>query len=184
MAADLGSQPHTGLMVPLCGDAHVLNFGLWATPERHLLFDLREFDETLPGPFEWDVKRLAASLVVPPPVRAGWRQRTGRRRRHAGQWTPTRPRCTGAAPRCPNSTSGTRVCTWTTCATFFQSADRGRLSTHIERQQRRRTSRGAFANSPRWPTGDPESPKTRRCGVTVDDDQQSDLVDHLLAESG
>ena len=48
----------------LCGDAHVLNFGLWATPERNLMFDLRDFDETFPGPFEWDVKRLAASLVV------------------------------------------------------------------------------------------------------------------------
>src|ERR1700741_2567671 len=64
MAGDLGSQPDSGLMVQLCGDAHVLNFGLWATPERNLAFDLRDFDETLPGPFEWDVKRLVASLVV------------------------------------------------------------------------------------------------------------------------
>ncbi|WP_349307240.1 DUF2252 domain-containing protein [Rhodococcus sp. IEGM 1379] len=64
MAADLGSAPNTGIGVQLCGDAHVLNFGLWATPERNLSFDLRDFDETLPGPFEWDVKRLAASIVV------------------------------------------------------------------------------------------------------------------------
>src|ERR1700729_2010827 len=64
MAADLTSQPDSGLMVQLCGDAHVLNFGLWATPERNLSFDLRDFDETFPGPFEWDVKRLAVSLVV------------------------------------------------------------------------------------------------------------------------
>jgi uncharacterized protein (DUF2252 family) len=64
MAADLASQPDSGLIVQLCGDAHVLNFGLWATPERNLSFDLRDFDETLPGPFEWDVKRFAASLVV------------------------------------------------------------------------------------------------------------------------
>ena len=64
MAGDLASQPDSGLEVQLCGDAHVLNFGLWATPERNLMFDLRDFDETLPGPFEWDVKRLAASLVV------------------------------------------------------------------------------------------------------------------------
>jgi uncharacterized protein (DUF2252 family) len=64
MAADLSSRPHSGLMVQLCGDAHVLNFGLWATPERQLSFDLRDFDETLPGPFEWDVVRLAASLRV------------------------------------------------------------------------------------------------------------------------
>src|SRR3954451_19983101 len=64
MAADLGSRQHSGLIVQLCGDAHLLNFGLWATPERNLSFDLRDFDETLPGPFEWDVARLVASIVV------------------------------------------------------------------------------------------------------------------------
>ena len=64
MAADLATRPNSGLNVQLCGDAHVLNFGLWATPERNLSFDLRDFDETLPGPFEWDVSRLVASLVV------------------------------------------------------------------------------------------------------------------------
>lgn len=64
MAADLAAQPHTGLTVQLCGDAHLLNFGLFASPERALLFDLTDFDETLPGPFEWDVKRLAASTAV------------------------------------------------------------------------------------------------------------------------
>jgi uncharacterized protein (DUF2252 family) len=64
MAADLASQPHTGLTVQLCGDAHLLNFGLYASPERALLFDLNDFDETFPGPFEWDVKRLAASVAV------------------------------------------------------------------------------------------------------------------------
>src|SRR3954468_21063556 len=64
MAADLGARPHSGLVVQLCGDAHLLNFGLWATPERNLSFDLRDFDETLPGPFEWDVARLVVSIVV------------------------------------------------------------------------------------------------------------------------
>ncbi|MDL9935640.1 DUF2252 domain-containing protein [Gordonia sp. ABSL1-1] len=64
MAADLASRPNTGIDVQLCGDAHVLNFGLWNTPERVLAFDLRDFDETLPGPFEWDLLRFAASLVV------------------------------------------------------------------------------------------------------------------------
>jgi uncharacterized protein (DUF2252 family) len=64
MAADLAAQPHTGLTVQLCGDAHLLNFGLYASPERTLLFDLDDFDETFPGPFEWDVKRLAASVAV------------------------------------------------------------------------------------------------------------------------
>ncbi|MCX5388882.1 DUF2252 domain-containing protein [Streptomyces sp. NBC_00094] len=64
MAADLGAQRHTGLTVQLCGDAHLLNFGVYASPERALLFDVNDFDETLPGPFEWDVKRLAASVTV------------------------------------------------------------------------------------------------------------------------
>ena len=64
MAADLASAPHSGLTVQMCGDAHILNFGLWASPERSLLFDARDFDETLPGPFEWDLKRLVASVHV------------------------------------------------------------------------------------------------------------------------
>lgn len=64
MAADLARQPHSGLMVQLCGDAHLLNFGFYASPERQLLFGINDFDETHPGPFEWDVQRLAASLVL------------------------------------------------------------------------------------------------------------------------
>ena len=64
MAADLAGTPTSGLRVQLCGDAHLSNFGVFASPERQLVFDLNDFDETLPGPFEWDVKRLAASLEV------------------------------------------------------------------------------------------------------------------------
>ncbi|WP_200308141.1 DUF2252 domain-containing protein [Streptomyces adelaidensis] len=64
MASDLGLLPNTGLTVQLCGDAHLLNFRLLASPERHLVFDINDFDETLSGPFEWDVKRLAASLAI------------------------------------------------------------------------------------------------------------------------
>ena len=64
MAADLGAAPHSGLKVQLCGDAHLSNFGVFASPERTLVFDLSDFDETLPGPFEWDVKRLLASFVI------------------------------------------------------------------------------------------------------------------------
>ncbi|MER7765507.1 DUF2252 domain-containing protein [Kitasatospora sp. NPDC096140] len=64
MAADLAAVPDTGLTVQLCGDAHLLNFGVYASPERALLFDVNDFDETYPGPFEWDVKRLAASIAV------------------------------------------------------------------------------------------------------------------------
>ncbi len=64
MAADLATTPVTGLRVQACGDAHLCNFGGFATPERRVIFDINDFDETLPGPWEWDVKRLTASLVV------------------------------------------------------------------------------------------------------------------------
>src|SRR5262245_17746318 len=64
MAADLAATPTAGLNVQLCGDAHLSNFGAFASPERRLLFDLNDFDETLPGPFEWDVKRMAASFMI------------------------------------------------------------------------------------------------------------------------
>src|SRR3954447_8853193 len=64
MAADLAGTPTSGLRVQLCGDAHLSNFGVFGSPERHLVFDLNDFDETSPGPFEWDVKRLAASFEI------------------------------------------------------------------------------------------------------------------------
>src|SRR6266498_3869109 len=64
MAADLKDTPVAGLEAQLCGDAHLSNFGLFASPERRLLFDLNDFDETLPGPFEYDVKRMAASFEI------------------------------------------------------------------------------------------------------------------------
>ncbi len=75
MAADLAATPATGLRVQACGDCHVSNFGGFGSPERRLVFDITDFDETLPAPWEWDVKRLAASIVL-----AG-RQR-GARERH------------------------------------------------------------------------------------------------------
>ena len=64
MAADLAATPVTGIEALLCGDAHLSNFGLFATPERQLVFDINDFDEAFPGPWEWDLKRLAASAVV------------------------------------------------------------------------------------------------------------------------
>jgi uncharacterized protein (DUF2252 family) len=64
MAADLAATPTSGLRVQLCGDAHLANFGAFASPDRTLVFDINDFDETAPGPFEWDVKRLAASLEI------------------------------------------------------------------------------------------------------------------------
>ncbi len=64
MAADLAATPRSGLTAQICGDAHLSNFGVFASPERQLMFDLNDFDETLPGPWEWDVKRLAASFEI------------------------------------------------------------------------------------------------------------------------
>lgn len=64
MAHDLGHGPHSGILTQLCGDCHLNNFGGYASPERELLFGINDFDETLPGPFEWDVKRLATSFVI------------------------------------------------------------------------------------------------------------------------
>jgi len=64
MAADLARTPSPGLRVQACGDCHLMNFGGFATPERNIIFDINDFDETLPAPFEWDVKRLAASFVL------------------------------------------------------------------------------------------------------------------------
>src|SRR5215813_11035056 len=142
MAADLASRPGSGLMVQMCGDAHILNFGLWATPERNLSFDLRDFDETLPGPFEWDVKRFAASVVVAAAenrakgaraaaaVTAGVEAYCRRMRRYA------------AMPELDIWYDGMHV---DNLVRFFEPADRGQVSIHIERKRKRRTSRGAFA---------------------------------------
>jgi len=64
MASDLAGTPVSGVTVQLCGDAHLSNFGLFGTPERQMIFDINDFDETLPGPWEWDIKRLAASFEI------------------------------------------------------------------------------------------------------------------------
>ena len=64
MAADLATTPVSGTRVQACGDCHLLNFGAFATPERRTIFDINDLDETLPAPWEWDVKRLAASFVL------------------------------------------------------------------------------------------------------------------------
>jgi uncharacterized protein (DUF2252 family) len=140
MAADLASRADTGLTVQLCGDAHILNFGLWATPERRLSFDLRDFDETLPGPFEWDVSRLVASIVVlarESGLKASvadeavarclqtYRDRIGRyaRARQMDIWYDL----IGAQQ----------------FVELFAPEDQEQVSSHIERKARRRTSAGA-----------------------------------------
>ncbi len=178
MAADLASQPDSGLIVQLCGDAHVLNFGLWATPERSLYFDLRDFDETLPGPFEWDVKRFAASLVVAArenrieparttaAVTAGVAAYYRRMRRYA------------TMPELDIWYDSTHV---DNLISYFEPADRGRLSIHIEKQRKRRTSRGAFAKLTTMAHGRPRITEDPPIRVTISDDEQDDLVDRLLA---
>ena len=82
MAADLNGTPTAGLDVQLCGDAHLSNFGAFASPERQLLFDVNDFDETLPGPFEYDVKRMAASFTIAARNNGFTKPTLGRRRAH------------------------------------------------------------------------------------------------------
>jgi uncharacterized protein (DUF2252 family) len=179
MAADLASQPDSGLIVQLCGDAHVLNFGLWATPERNLAFDLRDFDETLPGPFEWDVKRFAASVEV------------------AGRENGIEPTTVAAAVIAAVEAYCRRMRRYATMPEldiwydtmyvdsligYFESADRGRIAIHIEKQRKRRTSRGAFAKLTTMAQGRPRITEDPPLRVTLSDEEQAYLVDHFLAE--
>ena len=99
MASDLSTTPRSGLTAQICGDAHLSNFGVFGSPERQLVFDCNDFDETLPGPWEWDVKRLAASIVVAGRdlgFRQGDAPRGDHRRsasvtgRSCGRWRPCR----------------------------------------------------------------------------------------------
>jgi uncharacterized protein (DUF2252 family) len=178
MAADLGSRPHSGIEVQLCGDAHVLNFGLWATPERNLFFDLRDFDETLPGPFEWDVLRLAASLVVAArevgirprradaAVAAAVEAYAGRMRRYASM------------PELDIWYDGMHV---DSLLGYFEPADRGRVSVHIDKKKKHRTHRGAYARLTTAAHGRPRITEDPPVRVTLGDDEQEELVDHLVA---
>jgi uncharacterized protein (DUF2252 family) len=179
MAGDLGSQPDSGLIVQLCGDAHVLNFGLWGTPERNLSFDARDFDETLPGPFEWDVKRFAASLVVAArenriepeaadaAVAAGVEAYCGRMRRYR------------TMPELDIWYDGMHV---DNLISYFEPADRGQVSIYIEKKRERRTSRGAFVKLTTMAHGRPRITEAPPVRVAISDDEQADLTDHLLAE--
>ena len=140
MAADLASRPGTGLTVQLCGDAHVLNFGLWATPERQLSFDLRDFDETLPGPFEWDVSRLVASIVV-------LAREHGLKPNIAERAVA---RCLRTyRDRIGQYASARQLDIWYDLITarqfiaLFAPEEQEQVSSHIERKARRRTSAGA-----------------------------------------
>ena len=140
MAADLASRADTGLTVQLCGDAHILNFGLWATPERRLSFDLRDFDETLPGPFEWDVSRLVASIVV-------LARDTGLKASVAEQAVA---RCLQTyRDRIGQYAEAGQLAIWydlisaQQLVALFAPEEQEQVSSHIERKARRRTSAGA-----------------------------------------
>jgi uncharacterized protein (DUF2252 family) len=178
MAADLALVPNSGLEVQLCGDAHVLNFGLWATPERNLNFDLRDFDETLPGPFEWDVARLAASLVVAArenevkPSRAEAAVRAAvdayRRRMHGY----------AHAHELDIWYEGMRVEHF---VKNFERADRGQVEVYIERRKAKKTSRGAFPKLTAMAHGRPRITAQPPIRMTLTDDEQREVVDVLLA---
>ena len=179
MAADLASQPASGLTVQLCGDAHVLNFGLWATPERNLAFDLRDFDETLAGPFEWDVKRFAASLVV------------AARENRVQESTAAAAVTAGVEAyraRMRGYTTMPELDIWydrtsaDNLISYFEPADRGRVAIHIEKKQGRRTSRGAFAKLTTMAQGRPRITEDPPIRVTLSDDEQAGVVGQLLAE--
>lgn len=141
MASDLATAPNTGLDVQLCGDAHVLNFGLWATPERNLAFDLRDFDETLPGPFEWDVKRLVTSLVVAT-------RENGLAQRTADQAVAAA--LVGYRRRMASYVNAHELDIWYDrvdvgqLLTYFVPEHRSRLDAFIQKKASHRTSQGAY----------------------------------------
>ncbi len=179
MAGDLAAEPDSGLTVQLCGDAHVLNFGLWATPERNLSFDLRDFDETYPGPFEWDVKRLAVSLVV-----AAREHQLGQPVAEAAVKACVEAYCT----RMRRYASLPELDIWydgihaDSLIGYFEPADQGRVSVHIEKKRQRRTSRGALAKLTTMAQGRPRITEDPPIRITLDDQEQADIVSHLLAD--
>jgi uncharacterized protein (DUF2252 family) len=164
--------------VQMCGDAHVLNFGLWATPERNLMFDLRDFDETLPGPFEWDVKRLAASLVV------AARENGVKPRRADAAVTAA---VTAYQRRMRRFRTMTELDIWydaihvDNLIKYFEPADRGQISIHIDKGRKRRTSQGAFAKLTAMAHGRPRITEDPPIRVAISEDEQLDIVEHLLA---
>ena len=140
MAADLADGPRTGLHAQLCGDAHLSNFGIFAAPDRRLVFSINDFDETLPGPFEWDVKRLAASFAVAGRDRGFERCEPPLGRDDGGARVP---RGDGALrARCATSTSGTRASTSPASSTASAQASSGKQMKRFQRERRQRAHEG------------------------------------------
>jgi uncharacterized protein (DUF2252 family) len=178
MAADLASRPHSGLEVQLCGDAHVLNFGLWATPERNLNFDLRDFDETLPGPFEWDVLRLVTSLVVAARMNKVKPSRADAAVRAAILAYRRRMRRYADAHELDTWYDGMRVDRF---VEHFERADRGQVKVYIEKRKAKKTSRGSFPKLTSVAHGRPRITAHPPIRVTLSDEEQREVVDVLLA---
>ena len=178
MAADLASQPDSGLTVQLGGDAHVLNFGLWATPERNLTFDLRDFDETLPGPFEWDVKRFAASLVVAARQNGAGRASADAAVTAGVEAYRRRMRQYRAVPELDIWYDATRA---DRLIGYFEPADRDQVSVYIERKRQRRISRWAFTKLTEMTDGRPRITEDPPIRVAISDDEQADVAGELLA---
>jgi uncharacterized protein (DUF2252 family) len=179
MAADLASRPHSGLEVQLCGDAHVLNFGLWATPERNLNFDLRDFDETLPGPFEWDVARLAASLVVAARENGLKRSRADAAVRAGVDAYRAHMRRYALSFELDTWYEGTAVDRF---VEYFEPADRGQLNVFIESQKTKRTSQGAFPKLTVVKHGVHRISTNPPVRVRLPDEEKRHLVDLLFAD--
>ena len=163
MASDLATTPTSGLRVQLCGDAHLSNFGVFGTPERRMDFDVNDFDETLPGPFEWDLKRLAASLEV-----AGRDRGFAKSEREAvvRACVEQLPHRHGHASRGRATwRSSTRVSTSTTCSPATRPPCRASWSSAPRRGWPRRAPRTAcrrWSGSPTMWTASPASPPTPR----------------------
>jgi uncharacterized protein (DUF2252 family) len=179
MASDLASRPHSRIVVQLCGDAHVLNFGLWATPERNLNFDLRDFDETLPGPFEWDVARLAASLVVAARENGVKPSRADAAVTAAVEAYRSRMRRYATMPLLDVWYDGTQFDRF---IDYFEPADRDQVKWEIERGKEKRTSRGAYAKLTTMARGRPRITPDPPLRVRLNDIEQGEIVDQLLAE--
>ena len=157
MAADLADAPRTGLEVQLCGDAHLSNFGAFAAPDRRLVFSINDFDETLPGPFEWDVKRLVASFAVAGRDRGFDAQAAAAINATVDARLPRR-RWRDFAGDAATSTSGTRASTSTrslASSSCRRARSRSSASSATSRRRGRRTACGRSRSSTHVVDGEP-----------------------------
>jgi uncharacterized protein (DUF2252 family) len=178
MASDLATRPSTGITVQICGDAHALNFGLWATPERNLSFAVRDFDETHVGPFEWDVLRLATSLMVLAREN-GFDERQGRRAVRAAS-AAYRERMREYRDRSELDIWYDRI-HHDDLSGYLAPADREQFAARIERKAARRTSAGAFDRLTTVVKGRRRISDDPPFRTHVDEGEQQELLDQVFA---